>query len=56
MVDLYRGYEANGLQLLRLVLNAAIHAPRARELVKKMLDLSETTQDLLMNIIQDVIQ
>lgn len=55
-VDLYRGYEANGLQLLRLVLDAAIHAPRAMELVKKMLDLSGTTQDLLMDIIRDVNQ
>lgn len=53
-VDLYRGYEANGLQLLRLVLDAAIHAPRAMELVKKMLDLSGATQDLLMDIIRDV--
>ncbi|KAL8791367.1 MAG: hypothetical protein Q9195_005905 [Heterodermia aff. obscurata] len=46
----------DGRILLKLVLIAAIHAPGAQEVVGKMLQLSVSTQGLLMELIKEVTQ
>ena len=51
---IFREYDTDGAQLLKLVLIAAIHAPGSQKNIGRMLQLSEATQTLLMKLITDV--